>query len=96
MRRLDLFRNIKKKTGGEYKLKDIENIVEAYTEVVKEELDRGGKVSFSKFGTFTMVERKAIKRIIPDTNIEVEIPDRLEPTFIFSNPIKKRLRKELK
>ena len=35
MRRLDLFRNIKKKTNGEYKLKDIENIVEAYTEVIK-------------------------------------------------------------
>ncbi|MDE6627402.1 MAG: HU family DNA-binding protein [Lachnospiraceae bacterium] len=61
--------------------KDTEKIVNAYTQVVMEELKRGGKVQLIGFGTFDCV--KAAPRIgrNPQTGVTMPIPARRLPKF---------------
>lgn len=61
--------------------KDVEASLVAFQEVVKEELQSGGKIQLVGFGTFEVTERKARMGRNPKTNEEMPIPASKAPKF---------------
>ena len=61
--------------------KDVENALKAFEEVVTEELQAGGKVQLTGFGTFEVIERKERIGRNPKTNEEMPIPASKSPKF---------------
>lgn len=79
MKKAELVAAIAEKT--ELSKKDAEKAVKAFTEVVEEELKRGGKIQLVGFGTFEVAERAARKGINPSTKEEIDIPASKAPKF---------------
>ncbi|MBQ9631660.1 MAG: HU family DNA-binding protein [Lachnospiraceae bacterium] len=61
--------------------KDAENALKAFTDIVTQELSKGGKVQLVGFGTFEVSERAARKGRNPQTKEEIEIPASKAPKF---------------
>ena len=61
--------------------KDAEKALKAFEEVVTEELQAGGKVQLTGFGTFEVIERKERIGRNPKTNEEMPIPASKSPKF---------------
>ena len=61
--------------------KDVEKALKAFEEVVTEELQAGGKVQLTGFGTFEVIERKERIGRNPKTNEEMPIPASKSPKF---------------
>ena len=66
---------------AEISKKDAEKLVKAFTDVVAEELVKGGKVQVVGFGTFEVRERAARTGINPRTKETVKIPASKAPVF---------------
>ncbi len=79
MKKAELVAAIAEKT--ELSKKDAEKAVKAFTEVVEEELKKGGKIQLVGFGTFEVAERAARKGINPSTKEEIDIPASKAPKF---------------
>lgn len=79
MRKAELVAAIAEKT--ELSKKDAEKAVKAFTEVVEEELKKGGKVQLVGFGTFEVADRAERKGINPSTKEEITIPASKAPKF---------------
>lgn len=54
--------------------KETEQVLNAFTNVVLEEMQAGGKIQLVGFGTFEVAERAARVGRNPKTNEEIEIP----------------------
>ena len=61
--------------------KDAEAALKAFTNVVSEELKKGGKVQLVGFGTFEVSERAARTGRNPQTGEEMTIPASKAPKF---------------
>lgn len=54
--------------------KEVGNIVDAATEVIRKALSKGERVTLVGFGTFQVMERKARRGRNPQTGEELQIP----------------------
>ena len=79
MKKAELVAAIAEKT--ELSKKDAEKAVKAFTEVVEEELKKGGKIQLVGFGTFEVAERAARTGINPSTKETIQIPASKAPKF---------------
>ena len=61
--------------------KDAAAVVKAFTEVVSEELAKGGKIQLVGFGTFEVSERAAREGLNPATKEKIQIPASKAPKF---------------
>ena len=61
--------------------KDAEKALKAFTDVVSEELKKGGKVQLVGFGTFEVSERAAREGRNPQTNEVMQIAASRAPKF---------------
>lgn len=71
--------------------KDAEKLVEAFTEVVGEELAKGGKVQIVGFGTFEVAEREARIGRNPRNGQTMEIAASKNPKFKAGKALKDRV-----
>ena len=68
--------------------KDAENALNAFINVVTQELAKGNKVQIKKFGTFEISERAERTGINPHTREEMIIPASKSPKFKPSKALK--------
>ena len=61
--------------------KDAEAAVKAFTDVVADELKKGGKIQLVGFGTFEVSERAAREGHNPQTGKTIKIPASKAPKF---------------
>ena len=61
--------------------KDAEKALKAFTDVVADELKKGGKVQLVGFGTFEVSERAAREGRNPQTKETIKIPASKAPKF---------------
>ncbi len=61
--------------------KDAENALKAFTDVVTQELSKGGKIQLVGFGTFEVSERAARTGRNPHTGEEMQIAASKAPKF---------------
>jgi DNA-binding protein HU-beta len=62
--------------------------VDATLEVIEETLSRGGEVSFTGFGKFTVAERGARQGVNPQTGERIEIAASKVPRFSAGSALK--------
>ena len=79
MKKAELVAAIAEKT--ELSKKDAEKAVKAFTEVVEEELKKGGKIQLVGFGTFEVSERAAREGRNPQTGETMKIAASKAPKF---------------
>ncbi len=66
---------------AEISKKDAEKALKAFTDVVSEELKKGGKVQLVGFGTFEVAERTEREGRNPQTTKTIKIPASKAPKF---------------
>lgn len=66
---------------AELSKKDAEKALKAFTDVVAEELQKGGKVQLVGFGTFEVTERKAREGRNPQSGAVMKIAASKAPKF---------------
>ncbi len=71
--------------------KDAEKALKAFTDVVTEELKKGGKVQLVGFGTFEVSERSARVGVNPQTGREIKIAASKAPKFKAGKALKDAL-----
>ena len=71
--------------------KDAEKALKAFTDVVADELKKGGKVQLVGFGTFEVSERAAREGINPQTKDIIQIPASKAPKFKAGKALKDSL-----
>ena len=91
MKKAELVAAIAEKT--ELSKKDAEKAVKAFTEVVEEELKKGGKIQLVGFGTFEVAERAARTGKNPQTKEEIQIPASKAPKFKAGRALKDTVNK---
>lgn len=79
MNKGELITSISEKTGVSKKCS--ENTLNAFTEIISNELKKGGKVQLVGFGTFETRKRAARKGRNPQTKEEIKIPASIAPAF---------------
>ena len=79
MNKTELIAAIAEKT--ELSRKDAEKALKAFTEVVEEELKKGGKIQLVGFGTFEVSERAAREGRNPQTGETMQIAASKSPKF---------------
>jgi len=79
MNKADLIAAIAKKTGQTKK--GTEDFINAFMDVVKGELKKGGSVQLVGFGTFKVVPRAAREGRNPQTGAKIKIPATKVPKF---------------
>ena len=76
---------------AEISKKDAEASVNAFTEVVAEELKKGEKIALVGFGTFEVSQRAARTGRNPQTGKEIKIPASKAPKFKAGKALKDAL-----
>ncbi len=66
---------------AELSKKDADKALKAFTDIVAEELKKGGKIQLVGFGTFEVTERAAREGRNPQTNEPMSIPASKAPKF---------------
>lgn len=66
---------------AELSKKDAEKAIKAFTDVISEELVKGGKIQLVGFGTFEVTERAAREGRNPKTGETMPIPASKTPKF---------------
>jgi DNA-binding protein HU-beta len=79
MNKTELIAAMAEKT--ELSKKDAEKALNAFIDVVKEELQKGEKIPLVGFGNFEVAERGERKGINPKTKEEITIPASKSPKF---------------
>jgi DNA-binding protein HU-beta len=77
---------------AEIKRSEAEAAVNAFTEVVKETLQRGGEVAITGFGKFSVAERGARQGVNPQTGEKIQIAASKAPKFSAGADFKKALK----
>ena len=67
---------------------DATKAVDAFIDVVTETLSRGGEVSFTGFGKFTVADRGARQGVNPQTGERIEIAASRVPRFSAGSALK--------
>lgn len=90
MNKSELIGAIAERTG--VTKKDAESVVDGFTEAVTEELQNGGKVKITGFGTFETRDRAARVGRNPQTGEEIDIPATTVPAFKPGSKLKESVR----
>ena len=77
---------------ADIKRSEAEAAVNAFTEVVKETLQRGGDVALTGFGKFSVAERGARQGVNPQTGERIQIAASKAPKFSAGADFKKALK----
>lgn len=77
---------------ADIKRSEAESAVNAFTEVVKETLQRGGDVAITGFGKFSVAERGARQGVNPQTGEKIQIAASKAPKFSAGADFKKALK----
>lgn len=86
MNKSQLVMELAKKTG--LTKKNSEAFLNAFMDVVKEELKKGGSIQLVGFGSFKVAERQARKGRNPQTGAVIDIPATKYPKFIPGKALK--------
>jgi DNA-binding protein HU-beta len=70
-----------------------EKALDSFIDTVKEELQKGDKVTLTGFGTFSVSERPARKGRNPQTGKEMDIPATKVPKFSVGKALKDAVKK---
>ena len=79
--------------AAEISKKDAEKALKAFTDVVADELKKGGKVQLVGFGTFDVAERAAREGRNPQTGEAMPIPASKAPRFKAGKALKDAINK---
>ncbi|MDQ4047912.1 MAG: HU family DNA-binding protein [Actinomycetota bacterium] len=71
---------------------DAGNAVDAVLQVVEDTLKRGGEISFTGFGKFSVAERGARQGVNPQTGERIEISASRVPRFSAGSALKKAVK----
>ena len=71
---------------------DASNAVDAVLQVVEDTLKRGGEISFTGFGKFSVAERGARQGVNPQTGERIEISASRVPRFSAGSALKKAVK----
>jgi len=71
--------------------KSVDGFLNAFTEIVGEELKAGNEVRLVGFGTFKVIQKKARKGINPKTLKAINIPATKSPKFVAGKELKERV-----
>lgn len=85
----DLIHDVAQSTG--FVRADIRNVLESFLSMVGDSLRLGSSIEIRGFGTFTVKGRKSRPARNPRTGEEVQLEDRMVPTFKFSADLKERI-----
>ena len=77
---------------ADIKRSEAESAVNAFTEIVKETLQRGGDVAITGFGKFSVAERGARQGVNPQTGEKIQIAASKAPKFSAGADFKKALK----
>ena len=66
--------------------------VDAVLDTIQETLSRGGEISFTGFGKFTVAERGARQGVNPQTGERIQIPASKVPRFSAGSGLKKAVK----
>ncbi|MCD6407216.1 HU family DNA-binding protein [Candidatus Aerophobetes bacterium] len=91
MNKADLVNEVAGKVG--ITKKEVQNVVDAFIETVKNSLSRGEKVTLVGFGTFQVMERKERRGINPQTRKEMKIPAKKVPKFVPGKLLREKVEK---
>lgn len=91
MNKAELVSTISEAAG--MKVKEAESLLEALTSSVAAALAKGGKVSITGFGTYSVTKRKARKGRNPRTGKQISIPASKAPRFSAGKALKDSLKK---
>ena len=91
MNKADLVSAIAEKTA--MTKKDSEKALQAFVDVVTEELGKGGRVQLVGFGTFDVAERKSREGRNPQTGQPMTIPASKAPRFKVGKALKDAVNK---
>ncbi len=72
--------------------KDIMAVLEAFEEVITEEIRQGNKVTMTGFGTFRISDRAAREGINPQTKEKIQIPAMRVPKFTAGKALKEAVK----
>ena len=89
MNRMELVAAIAEQT--ELSKKDVEKALKAFTDVVADELKKGGKIQLVGFGTFEVSERAAREGRNPQTGATMRIAASKAPRFKAGKALKDAL-----
>lgn len=73
--------------------KDAEAAVTALLDVITDELQKGGSVAFTGFGTFSTSQRAARQGVNPATGEKIQIPATVVPKFKAGKSLKDAVKK---
>jgi len=94
MTKADLVKAIAADTG--IVRKDVALVVDTMLELIKEKMKQGNHLEIRQFGTFKLKVRKQRLGRNPKTNVTVDVPERVVPTFKFSKEFKTDILQNLK
>ncbi|BAL80329.1 HU family DNA-binding protein [Caldisericum exile] len=86
MNKPELITAVAEKTG--MKKKDVEAMLDAFIDVVKETLKKGDKVALIGFGTWATRERAKRNGVNPRTGKKISIPAKVVPYFKVGKELK--------
>jgi DNA-binding protein HU-beta len=72
--------------------KDVELVIENFTDVVTDELRKGSKVTLTGFGTFKVSKRAAREGINPQTKEKIKIAAMTVPKFTAGKTLKEAVK----
>ncbi len=72
--------------------KDVEGVIDALTDKVTEEIQKGNKVTLTGFGTFRVSKRAAREGINPQTKEKIQIPAMSVPKFTAGKSLKEAVK----
>ena len=72
--------------------KAVESVIEAFEEIVTEEIRKGNKVTLTGFGTFKVSQRAAREGINPQTKAKIQIPAMTVPKFTAGKALKEAVK----
>lgn len=89
MKKSEFIVKIQEKTG--YTKGECENIFIFFTEIIAEELQKGGEISFPGVGKLKVKPTKSRKARNPRTGEEIEVPAGKKVIFVASKELKENL-----
>lgn len=72
--------------------KDLEAVLEGFTDLVTEQIRQGNKVTLTGFGTFRVSQRAAREGINPQTKQRITIPAMSVPKFTAGKSLKEAVK----
>jgi DNA-binding protein HU-beta len=72
--------------------KAVEGAIEAFEEIITDEIRKGNKVTLTGFGTFKVSQRAAREGINPQTKAKIQIPAMTVPKFTAGKALKEAVK----